>query len=379
VAALADLALLTGNIGRKGGGVYALQRANNAQGACDMGTIPRFLPGYLSVTDAPAREKFEKHWGASLPAEAGLTTLEMMEQARQGNIKGMYIVGENPMLSFPNSRHIAEALASLDFLVVQDMFLTETAKLANVILPAASFAEREGTFTNFEGRVNRLRKAIEPVGESLPDWQIIVRVADKMNCALPFSCLENVMSEIEELVPSYEAYTSSERQDDLAYGEAAHTSGRPLLKGFARFSTIEYRPQAQARKPGYPYTLLTGGTLYHFGTGTRSSRARRLRTFSPRSFVEMCEDDAKKLAVADGDEVKVISAVGDVTTTVKTTDTLSSGMLFMPFSFPEAPVNGLFDIILDPETKSPSLKACKVRVEKSGAAGGQDKPREHLA
>ena len=379
VAALADLALLTGNIGRKGGGIYTLQRANNAQGACDMGTIPRFLPGYLSVTDVPAREKFEKYWGASLPAEAGLTALEMMEQARQGTIKGMYIMGENPVLSFPNSRLIAEALSSLDFLVVQDMFLTETARLANVVLPAASFAEREGTFTGFEGRINRLRKAIEPVGESLPDWAIVVRVADRMNCPLPFSSLDDIVSEIEELVPSYEAYSSFERQDDLAYGEARHTSGRPLLKGFARFSKSEYRPQREASTSNYPFTLLTGSTLYHFGTGTRSSRARRLITFSAWSFVEMCESDAKKLAVADGDEVKVISAVGDVTTTVKTTDTLSSGMLFMPFSFPEAPVNGLFDIILDPETKSPALKACKVKVEKGTSARGQDRPRERLA
>jgi formate dehydrogenase alpha subunit len=379
VAALANLALLTGNIGRKGGGIYALQRANNAQGACDMGTLPRFLPGYRSVTDVPAREKFEKYWGASLPAEAGLTILEMMKQARKGSIKGMYIVGENPVLSFPNSRLVAEALASLDFLVVQDMFLTETTKLANVILPAASFAEREGTFTNFEGRINRLRKAIEPVGESLPDWKIIVCVADKMNCPLPFSSLEDVMSEIEELVPSYEAYTSSERQDELAYGEERHTSGRPLLKGFARFSSIEYRPQGEARESKYPFTLLTGSTLYHFGTGTRSSRARRLRKFLPRSFVDMCESDAKKLAITDGDEVKVISAVGEITTTVKVTDTLRRGMLFMPFSFPETPVNGLFDIILDPETKTSSLKACKVKIKKISAARGRGQTQQHLA
>jgi formate dehydrogenase alpha subunit len=379
VAALANLALLTGNIGRKGGGIYALQRANNAQGACDMGTLPRFLPGYRSVTDVPAREKFEKYWGASLPAEAGLTILEMMKQARKGSIKGMYIVGENPVLSFPNSRLVAEALASLDFLVVQDMFLTETTKLANVILPAASFAEREGTFTNFEGRINRLRKAIEPVGESLPDWKIIVCVADKMNCPLPFSSLEDVMSEIEELVPSYEAYTSSERHDELAYGEERHTSGRPLLKGFARFSSIEYRPQGEARESKYPFTLLTGSTLYHFGTGTRSSRARRLRKFSPRSFVDMCESDAKKLAITDGDEVKVISAVGEITTTVKVTDTLRRGMLFMPFSFPETPVNGLFDIILDPETKTSSLKACKVKIKKISAARGRGQTQQHLA
>jgi formate dehydrogenase alpha subunit len=364
VGALANLALLTGNIGRKGGGIYALQRANNGQGACDMGTLPKFLPGYQSVADAQARERFEKCWGASLPAEAGLTTLEIMEQVKNGKIKSIYIIGEDPVLSFPNSRLIKETLTSLDFLVVQDIFLTETARLANVVLPAASFAEKEGTFTNFEGRVNRVRKAIEPIGESLPDWEIVMRLAHKMGCPLPFSSLQDVMSEIEELVPSYETYTDSEKQDELAYGETGHTSGRQLLKGFARFSPIEYIPQVGQRKSDYPFTLLTGNTPYHFGTGNRSSRAWRLRKFSPQSFVEICDSDAKKLAVNDGEEVKVISAVGEVTTMIKITDTLRKGMLFMPFSFPETPVNDLFDIVLNSETKAPSLKACSVKIEK---------------
>ena len=364
VGALANLALLMGNIGRKGGGVYALQRENNGQGACDMGTLPKFLPGYQSVTDAQARERFEERWGASLPAEPGLTTLEIMDQVKKGKIKSMYIVGENPVLSFPNSRLVAEILTSLDFLVVQDMFLTETAKLANVVLPAASFAEKEGTFTNFEGRVNRVRKAIKPVGESLPDWEIILRLADKMGSPMPYSSLQDVMSEIEELVPSYEAYTDSERQDELAYGETGRTYGGQLLKGFARFSPIKYTPQAGERKSDYPFTLLTGTTLYHFGTGTRSSRSLRLKKFSPEAFVEIGESDARKLAITDGEKVKVISAVGEVTAMVKITDTLREGMLFMPVSFPETPVNGLFDIVLNPETKAPSLKACSVKIEK---------------
>jgi len=364
VGALANLALLTGNIGRKGGGVYALQRENNGQGACDMGTLPKFLPGYQSVTDAQARGMFEERWGASLPAESGLTALEIMKQAKRGKIKSMYIVGENPVLSFPNSRLITEVLSSLDFLVVQDMFLTETAKLANVVLPAASFAEKEGTFTNFEGRVNRVRKAIKPIGESLPDWEIILRLADKMGSPMPYSSLQDVMSEIEELVPSYEDYTDFERQDELAYGETGRTYGRQLLKGFARFSPIKYTPQAGERKSDYPFTLLTGTILYHFGTGSRSSRSLRLKKFSPEAFVEVCESDARKLTITDGEKVKVISPVGEVTTIAKITDTLRQGMLFMPVSFPETPVNELFDIVLNPETKAPSLKACSVKIEK---------------
>jgi len=364
VKALANLALLTGNIGRKGGGIYALQRENNGQGACDMGTLPNFLPGYHSVVDAQTRQKFEQRWGVTLPAEAGLSALEIMEQARKGKIKGMYIVGENPVMSFPGLRVIAEILASLDFLVVQDMFLTETAKLAKVVLPAASFAEKDGTFTNFEGRVNRVHKAIEPVGESLPDWEIIMRLADEMNCPLPFSSLQDVMDEIEKLVPSYEAYADSERHDELAYGEKGRTYGSQLLKGFARFSPVEYTQQGWSNKPDYPFTLLTGTILYHFGTGNRSSRASRLKKFSPQSFVEVGDSDARKLAIADGEKVKIISPVGELTATVKITDTLPEGTLFMPLSFSETPVHALFDIVLDPETKAPSLKACSVRLEK---------------
>ncbi|MCJ7791567.1 MAG: formate dehydrogenase subunit alpha [Dehalococcoidia bacterium] len=362
VRAIANLAVLTGHIER--GGIYALQRENNGQGACDMGVLPDFLPGYQNVADTQDRGKFEERWGVSLPTEAGLTALEIMEQAKKGKIKGMYIVGENPCLSFPHSGLITKALASLDFLVVQDMFLTETAKLANVVLPAASFAEKEGTFTNFEGRVNKVRKAIEPIGESLPDWEIVVRLADKMDYPLPFSSLQDVMSEIEELVPSYEAYTDSGRQDELAYGETGRTYGRQLLKGFARFSPIEYTPQAGKRKSDYPFTLLTGTTLYHFGTGNRSSRAWRLRKFSPQSFVEIGETDAQKLGVSHGDKVSVISPVSKLTTIARIVDGLPEGTLFMPVSFPETPVNELFDIVLNPETKAPSLKACSVRIEK---------------
>jgi formate dehydrogenase alpha subunit len=368
VKVLANLALLTGNIGRKGGGVYALQRENNAQGACDMGTLPKFLPGYQSVTDAQARKKFEQRWRTVLPSDAGLSALEIIEQARNGKIRGVYIVGENPVLSFPNSRLIAKTLASLDFLVVQDMFLTETARLAHVVLPAASFAEKDGTFTNFEGRVNRIHKAIEPIGESLPDWEIVMRLADRMNRPLPFSSLQDVTNEIEELVPPYEGYADAQKQDELAHGEVARTYGGQLLKGFARFSPVEYIPPAQERRPDYPFTLLAGTILYHFGTGTRTSRAWRLKKFFPQPLVEICQPDATKLNLVDGEKVRLVSPVGETAAMVRIADTVSEGVVFMPVSFPESPVNALFDIVLDPETKAPSLKACNVRIEKISPA-----------
>jgi formate dehydrogenase alpha subunit len=375
VKALANLALLTGNIGRKGGGIYALQRENNGQGACDMGTLPKFLPGYQSVADAQARGKFEERWGVSLPSEAGLTALEIMEQANKGKIRGMYIVGENPVLSFPHSRLVTKALASLDFLVVQDMFLTETAKLANVVLPAASFAEREGTFTNFEGRVQRVQKAIAPLGESLPDWEIILRLADKMGSPMPYSSLQQVMDEVVGCcqLSAYSLYEgggyvgveakSLYQAETSSYWGVGRIHGDQFPEGFARFCPVEYVPAAKAKK-GYPFTLLTGTIFNHFGTGSRSSKSARLNKFSPEAFVEICESDARKLALTDGEKVKVISAVGEVTTMVKITDTLRDGMLFMPVSFPETPVNELFDIVLNPETKAPSLKACSVKIEK---------------
>ncbi len=367
VRAIANLAILTGHIGR--GGMYALQRENNGQGACDMGTLPDFLPGYQDMGDPLTRKKFEERWKVDLPVSSGLSAMEIIQQARDRKIRGLYIMGENPCLSFPHSELVTEALASLDFLVVQDMFLTETAKLASVVLPAASFAEKEGTYTNFEGRVNRLGKAIEPVGESLPDWEIIQRLADKMGRPLPFASLDDVMSEIEELVPAYEAYGESERQDELDKWEARRTYTRQLLKGFARFHPAEYTPSGQNLKPEYPFTLLTGSTLCHFGTGTRSSRAWRLKRRSPQSFVEIGNTDADRLGISHGDKVNVISPVSELTTTARIVDSLREGTLFMPISFPEAPVNKLFDITLDLKAKAPALKACSVRIERVDPRG----------
>ena len=341
VTALVNLAVLTGNLGAGGGSIYALKRENNGQGACDMGALPDFLPGYQSLQDAQARRKFEDCWGCRLPDDKGLTALEMIDRAKEGGIKGMYIVGENPALSFPRLALIRETLASLDFLVVQDMFLTETANLATVVLPAASFAEKEGTFTNFEGRIRRLRKALEPVGDSLPDWEIILQLAKGMDYPMPYSSPQQVMDEIEGLVPKAQ-----------------------FPSGPGRFSPCDYVPESQSLRDGYPFTLLAGTTLYQFGTGSRTSRSSRLSKFSPKAFVEVSEPDAESLGINDGDMVKVVSPVDEVTVAAKVTEALSQGMIFMPVSFPESPVNGLFDIVLDPGTKTPALKTCLVRLER---------------
>ena len=343
IKALANLVLLTGNAKASGGGVYPIMRESNARGAGEMGVLPDFLPGYQSVVDAGARRRFEECWGVSLPAKPGLTAVEIIEQAKKEGIKGLYVVGENPVLSFPHSRLVSEVLTSLDFLIVQDIFLSATAELATVVLPAASFAEKEGTFTNFEGRVNRIRKAIEPIGESLPDWEIVRRLAERMGYPLPFSSPQQIMDEVEELVPH-----------------------QAELEGPLHFSPVEYAPLPDGAKEDYPFVLLTGTTLHHQGTGSRSSRARRLVKFSPQPFLEIGAPDAIKVAVTNGDRARIISPTGEVSATVRITDTLPEGMLFMPVSFPEAPVNGLFDIALDTEAKTPALKSCYVKVEKVG-------------
>jgi len=372
VMALVNIIMLTGNIGHSGGGIFALQRDNNAQGACDMGSLPDYLPGYQSLEDAQARKNFEGRWRVSLPANSGLTALEMIEKAEEGKIKGMLIAGENPVLTFPSPSLVRKALASLECLVVTDMFLTETAELAAVVLPAASFVEKEGHFTNFEGRVQQVRKAFNPLGDSLPDWETILQLSEAMGCQMPYSSPRQVMDEIRGLVPLYQRLDSSdlEREDlDWAVMEGDHLRTRRFYKGmfpsgFGRFSPVDYTPPASTLDDGYPFTLLTGSVLYHFGSGTRSSRATRLKKFSPHSWVEISEADAKKLGLDDGEKVKVVSSAGEVATAIEVNGTLQAGMLFMPISFPESPVNELFGIDLDPRAKTPSFKKCAVRLER---------------
>jgi formate dehydrogenase alpha subunit len=376
VIALANLAMLTGNIGRRGG-IFALQRENNAYGACDMGTLPDFLPGYQSIEDAPARNRFEERWGSQLPANVGLTAPEMMERAREGKVKGMFIMGEDMVASFPQPTLVKEALSSLDFLVVTDMFLTETAKLASVVLPAASFAEKEGTFTNFEGRVQRLQKAIEPIGGSLPDGEIILKLAERLDASMPYSSHQQIMDEIEEMVPFYHHLTYADfgtGGPDLTESERGRPVTRRLHKGlfpngFGQFSPVEYTPPQSVAKDGYPLTLLLGSILYHFGTGSRSSRATRLVKFCPEAFMEISEFDAKELGIGNNDKVRVTSAQGELLTIARVSDTLPRSVIFMPVSFPDSPVYELFDTIMDHQAKAPALKSCAVRLERANDNG----------
>jgi len=372
VITLANLAMLTGNIGQHGG-ILALQRNNNAHGACDMGTLPNFLPGYQSIGDAEARKALGERWGCQLPENGGLAATEMMEQARKGKVKGMFIMGENPAASFPQPGLVGEALASLSFLVVTDMFLTESARYASVVLPAASFAEKEGTVTNFEGRVQRLRQAIESVGDSLPDGEIIIRLAAKLGSPMPYASQQDIKEEIEEMVPFYRhtSYVDIETGGlELTDIESNLPGTRRLHKGlfpsgFGRFSPVAYSPPQNVASDGYPMTLITGSVLHQFGSGTRSSRAPRLQKFSPEAYVEISEPDAKDLKINNGDKVEIVSANGRLSRTARVGDSLPKGLLFAPISFPGSNVYELFDTVLDPQTRAPALKSCAVRLERT--------------
>lgn len=368
ILALANLATLIGNIGDKIN-IYALHRDSNGQGACDMGAIPDFLPGYQTSDDTETRKKFESLWGCRLPDRKGLTALEMIQQAKEGNVRAMYIMGENPSLSFPQPSLVKQALESLELLVVQDMFLTETAKLAKVVLPASSFAEKDGTITNFEGRIQKLNRALLPLSNSLPDWQIISKLSGSMGYQMSYASPDEVMNEIKELVPLYRDAQRTSPAPDSSQLTNRQIPDKKATDKAAAFHTAEYTPSAEGQPEGYPFILIAGSTLYHFGTGTRSSRASRLKKFLPEAYVEINQSDADSISIKNGDKVKVSSPAGEVTAVARISDTVGQGIVFMPISFPSSSTTALFDLVLEPQSKTPALKTCAVKLERIDSHG----------
>lgn len=364
IKALANLALLTDNIWCSGCGIYSIQKDNNGQGACEMGSLPDFLPGYRLVTDAAARQKVERLWQRNIPSEPGLTVVEALGQGKEIPIKALYVVGENPVAGFPRPQKIAEALSSLDFLVVQDLFLTETAGLADVVLPAAGFAEKDGSFTNFEGRIGWLKQAFPPVGESLPDWEIILRLAKAMDDPLPYSTLQQAMNEIEEFVPLYEGYHHPEDRlgEKLSYWEERRNLAFQSLTGFPRFSTPDYLSPPLERPQKYPYYLILEGSLAYFGSGTRSGKAWRLKSFYPLPLLKVSKADAAKLSLTSGDEACISSSCSQVRAAVEISDTLPPGTVSLPASFSNA--RELFSPAPGRDNYAPVPETCYVKVER---------------
>ncbi len=375
VVTLANLAMMTGNIGKPGTGVNPLRGQNNVQGACDVGALPNVLTGYKPVTDAETREKFEKAWGVKLPEEVGLTATEMMEAAAEGKIKAMYIVGENPMLSDANIRHAEKALKNLDFLVVQDIFLTETAELADVVLPAASFAEKEGTFSATDRRVQRVRKAFEPPGEARPDNEIVADIAKRMGYEMENVEPAAVMDEIASLTPQYGGYSHA-RLDSLPDGESLHWPctdaehpGTPILhttvftRGKGWFAPVEWQAPAEQPDEEYPLTLTTGRVLWQYHTGTMTRKSEGINEIDPNGKVWISPDDAAKYGVENGKKAVVTTRRGDIDIEAKVTERVPNGVIFIPFHYTEAAANVLTNDVVDPVSKVPEFKVSAARVK----------------
>ncbi len=371
VKSCANLAMLCGKVGIEGGGVNPLRGQNNVQGACDMGALPNVLPAYQPVANDEARAKFEKAWNATLPAKPGKTILEMMDAAHKGEIKALYVMGENPMISDPDLSHVEASLKRLDLLVVQDIFLTETARLADVVLPSACFAEKEGTFTNTERRVQRIRKAVPAPGQAKADWEIIAAISTKMGYPMPYDTAGDIMQEIARVTPSYAGITYDRiEQEGIQWPcpNTDHPGTRFLHKdrfsrGRGLFHAIEYIPPAELPSDEYPMILSTGRVLYHYHTGTMTRLSKGSTERCPESLVEIHPLDAEKLAIGDGQTVKVTSRRGTLQAKAKVTTRSDVGMVFMNFHFHEAAVNLLTNPALDPIGKIPEYKVCAVRVE----------------
>jgi len=375
VMSCSNLAMLTGNVGKESTGVNPLRGQNNVQGACDMGALPVVFSGYQAVVNDELRLKFEHAWGVKLPSKAGLTATQMMESAADGSLKAIYIMGENPMLSDPDSNHTEKALKKLEFLVVQDIFLTETAKLAHVVIPGVSFAEKDGTFTSTERRVQRIRKAINPIGNSKPDWQIIVELSNQCGYKEDYASPEAIMQEIAKLTPSYGGISYSRLEGDglIWPCPTSEHPGTPCLHkekftragGLGKFMPITYKPPAELPDSEYPLMLTTGRVGFHYHTGTMTRKAWALDREVPTGYVEINKSDATRLNIANGQMIKVSSRRGQILIKSRVVNTIQEGLVFIPFHFAEASANKLTAANLDPVAKIPEYKVCAVKIERA--------------
>jgi len=373
VKSLANLAMLTGNLGKESTGVNPLRGQNNVQGACDLGGLPNVYPGYQAVSDQGVRQKFEEAWQVKLSDKIGLTATETFPAILDGRVKALIVLGENPIVSDPDSLHVEKALEAVDFLLVIDIFRTPTAELADVVLPGTSFAEKEGTFTNTERRVQMVRKAIEPMGDSRPDWQIIQELSNRFGYPMAFESPRTIQEEIARLTPSYGGVTYDRLQGDglqWPCPDAEHQGTKFLHHGrFARgrglFHAVEYKPPAETVDKEYPFQLTTGRVYVHFHTGTMTRNSPSLDREITECFLEMNPADAAELGIADGETVLLKSRRGSVSTRVRLTKAVREKIVFMPFHFLESRANILTNPAFDPIAKIPEYKVCAVKLKKA--------------
>jgi formate dehydrogenase alpha subunit len=374
VFSIANLALMTGNLGKEAAGVNPLRGQNNVQGSTDMGCIPNNYPGYQAVTVPENKAKFESLWNAKLSDKNGFTAPDMLAAAEKGALKAMYIMGENPVVSDPDMTHTIKALKALDFLVVQDIFMTETAALADVVLPATVFAEKSGTFTNTERRVQRVRKAVNPPGQAREDSQIILELSKRMNYPMQYRNEEEVFLEIGKAWQAMAGMTYA-RIDEKGLQWPCPTQdhpGTPFLfkggfpRGKGRFTAVTYKPSAEQTDKEYPFLLTTGRLLFQYHTGSMTRRVKQIDQVSPEAFIEINPADAQALSLEEGTKVNVISRRGSITVKTRVTKRPGKGVVFIPFHFKEAAANMLTsNNSLDPIAKIPSFKVSAVRIEKA--------------
>ena len=373
VMSMSNMALMVGKLGRSGCGVNPLRGQNNVQGACDMGAQPTDYPGYQKVDDPQVREKFEKAWNVKLNPAPGLKATEVFPAAIEGTIKGLYICGEDPVVTDPDTSHIIHALESLDFLVVQELFMTKTAAYADVILPGVSYAEKEGTFSNTERRVQRIRKAVELKGGMRPDTDILIDLMNAMGYPQEYLTPAQIMDEIASVTPSFHGI-SHKRLDE---GESlqwpcpdkAHP-GTPIMhvgkpaRGRALFYPAKYVPSAELPDETYPYLLTTGRILYHYNAAAMTARSKGLVDMAGEGFIEINYRDADKLGIVNGERICVRSRRGSITATARVGRKVSEGETWMPFHFPDSPVNQITNAALDEFARIPEYKVCAVQLEK---------------
>lgn len=372
VLSTANIAMLTGNVGKESTGVNPLRGQSNVQGACDLGALPNVYSGYQKVTDPQVRDKFSKAWGVDLSDEVGLTVVEILNAAYEGKIKGIFIMAENPAMSDPDLNHTREALKRVEFLVVSDIFMTETAELADVVLPGVTIAEKDGTITNTERRVQLIRKAIEPIGNSKPEWQIICELAQKMGYNMSYRNPAEIMEEIANLTPIYGGmYYNRLEKAGLQWPclDANHPGTKYLHKdkfsrGKGKFFAVEFKEAAELPDEEYPFLFTTGRVLYHFHTGTVTRRSKGLNEIYPEALVEINPRDAQELKVEEGEFIEVTSRRGKIKAKAKVTEKSGKGVVFMSFHFHEAAANLITNAALDPVAKIPEYKVCAVKVKK---------------
>jgi len=373
VKSTANLQMVLGNIGVPGGGVNPLRGQNNVQGACDMGALNAVYTAYQPVANEEAKEKFEKAWGVTgLSTKPGLTLMEMMNGGISGDIKALYIMGENPVMSDPNQHHVIEAFNAFEFVVVQDIFMTETAKHADVVLPSCAFLEKVGTVSNTERRVQVMHKVVDPPGTAKDDWWITTEIAKRMGMNWNYENPEQIFEEIRMVTPSYAGITYERAENGIIHWPCPTTDhpGTQYLhkdqfaRGKGLFSPIEWMPPAEGTDREYPLILTTGRVLEHFHTGTMTRNSHILDELVPEGFVEMNPYDAQNLEITDGEMVSVSSRRGSIRIKAKISNWPKPNVVFVPFHFCEAAANKLTIDALDPGCKIPEYKVCACKVEK---------------